>query len=157
MPAIDVAELRSKYAPRGEGGLLLDSKESHCHDNALDDWQGVRGRFRYSFWTIEAIALTQVVCHISTKPYSIRPAPQFSFSAETKRSHILDGRPCGACRDTTAKARFAKNARCSAKPGGNRSDRPVIIYRGTKKSKTLRNADPSHHLALPPVATLRQW
>jgi len=153
MPAIDVAELRSKYAPRGEGGLLLGFQGNLIVTiTPLDDWQGVRGRFRYSFWNNRGDALTQVVLSHQYKAI-LDPAGTaiLLLGRDEAIAYSSDGRRLWRVPGHYRKGAIAKNgALALLNPAETGAIDQVIIYRGTRESKTLRMPTPVHHLALPP-------
>jgi hypothetical protein len=147
-----LTELRHEKPPFGCGALILGHQGRIIVTiAALDDWQGVHGRYRYTFWRRDGEMLANVV----------RPEREIPVAGADGRSLLLLGKKEALAYTNDGKliwrldGRFRKAAIGSwgklalLNPADKKAINQVLIYDGSEP-KVAEIPTPVHHLRLAP-------
>jgi hypothetical protein len=152
LPGEDIVELRDKEPPFGCGALILGLQGRIIVTiTALDDWQGVHGRYRYTFWRSDGEMLTTVV----------RPEREIPIVGADGRSLLLLGRKEAIAYSSDGEliwrldGRFRKAAISSwgkqalLNPADKKAINQVVIFDGSEP-RVVEMPTPVHHLRMAP-------
>jgi hypothetical protein len=151
-----LVELRHEKPPFGCGALILGLQGRIIVTiTALDDWQGVHGRYRYTFWRRNGEMLANVV----------RPEREIPVVGADGRCLLLLGRKEAIAYSNEGSliwrldGRFRKAAIGSwgklalLNPADKKAINQVVIFDGSEP-KVVEMPTPVHHLRLAPDSSL---
>lgn len=148
-----LAELRLGESPYGFGALILGFEGRLIVTvTPLDDWQGVHGRFQYTFWSRDGRELGKV----------IHPEREIPIAGEDGESFLLLGEKQAAAFSPEGKLLWRADGRFRkgtiARRGGlallNPAPREAIdqvhVFTGSGRPAVIKMPTPVHHLRIAP-------
>ena len=151
-----LATLRPETPPLGFGGIYLGYRGKLIVTvTAIDDWRGIRGRYRFTFWNLEGEILNTV----------IRPTREFGVVAADGSAFLLLGEkeataysPDGALlwrlEGQFRKGAIARNGELALlNPSPLELIQNVLVFTGAEEPTEVELPTPVHKLVLAPDGT----
>jgi len=148
-----LAKLKPEEAPHGFGAIYLGFRGKLIVTvTPIDDWQGIHGRFRYTFWNLKGRALNVL----------IRPTCETGIMATDGKSFLLLGREEAAAYSPSGKQLWRLKGRyrngaiagdgylALLNPSSRKQLNQVVVFSGSGKPAVLDMPTPVHHLVLAP-------
>ncbi|MDH5618771.1 MAG: hypothetical protein OEZ11_09020 [Gammaproteobacteria bacterium] len=148
-----LATLRPETPPLGFGGIYLGYRGKLIVTvTAIDDWRGIRGRYRFTFWNLDGQILKTV----------IRPTREFGVIAADGSSFLLlgekeatayspDGNLLWRLDGQFRKGAIARNGELALlNPSPLERIHNVVIFTGSQRPIEVEMPTPVHELVLAP-------
>jgi hypothetical protein len=147
------SELVLKEFPHGFGSLYLGFQgRLIATSSPLDDWQGLAGRFRITFWNRGGEMLESVVLEGRQSGVLDPSGEALLFLGEKEaRAFSASGKELWRLKGHFRKAALARGGRIAVlNPGAQGTLDQVLVFRGEGEPSALKVPTPVHGLAITP-------
>lgn len=151
-----LAQLKPKEAPFGFGGIYLGFRGKLIVTvTAIDDWRGIRGRYRFTFWDVDGRVLKTVIR--PTREIGIMASDGSSFLLLGKKeatAYSPDGELLWRLDGSFRKGTIARGGGLALlNPSARKAINQVHVFTGSGKLAKLEMPTPVHRLRLAPDGT----